>query len=38
MDIHMHEFPARLIFFINMLIIQVQALLNTNMDSRDYTI
>ena len=38
MDVHMHEFPARLIFFINMLIIQVQALENTYMDSRDYII
>ena len=38
MDINMHEFPTRLIFFINMLIIQVQALQNTNMDSRDYII
>ena len=37
MDIHMHGFPARFIFFINMLI-QVQALQNTNMDSRDYII
>ena len=37
MDIHMHGFPARFIFFINMLI-QVQALQNTNMDLRDYII
>ena len=38
MDIYMHGFPARFIFFINMLIMQVQALQNTNMDSRDYII
>ena len=38
MDIHMHEFLARFIFFINMLIIQVQALQNRDMDSRDYII
>ena len=37
MDIHMHGFPARLIFFVKMLI-QVQALQNTNMDPRDYII
>ncbi len=37
MDIHVHEFPARFIFFIHMLI-QVQALQNTNMDPRDYII
>ena len=37
MDIYMHGFPARFIFFIHMLI-QVQALQNTNMDSRDYII
>ena len=37
MDIHMHGFPARFIFFINMLI-QVQALQNIDMDSRDYII
>ena len=37
MDIHMHGFLARFIFFINMLI-QVQALQNTNTDSRDYII
>ena len=37
MDIHMHGFPTRFIFFIHMLI-QVQALQNTNMDSRDYII
>ena len=37
MDIHMHGFPTRLIFFINMLI-QVQALQSTDMDSRDYII
>ena len=37
MDIYMRESPARFIFFINMLI-QVQALQNTNMDSRDYII
>ena len=37
MDIYMHGFPARLIFFIHMLI-QVQALQNTKMDSRDYII
>ena len=36
MDIHMHEFPARLILFINILIVQVQDLQNTYMDSRDY--
>ena len=38
MDIYMHEFPARFIFFINMLIKQVPILQNTNMDSRDYII
>ena len=38
MDIYMHESPARFIFFVNMLIIQVQTLQNTNMDSRDYII
>ena len=38
MDIYMHGFPAWFIFFINMLIMQVQALENTNMDSRDYII
>ena len=38
MDIYVHWFPARFIFFINMLVIQVQALQNTNMDSRDYII
>ena len=37
MDIHMHGFPARFIFFIHMLI-QVQALQNTKMDSREYII
>ena len=37
MDIHMHGFLARFIFLINMLI-QVQALQNTKMDSRDYII
>ena len=37
MGIHMHGFPARFIFFTNMLI-QVQALKNTNMDSRCYII
>ena len=37
MGIHVHEFPARFIFFINMLI-QVQALQNTNIDIRDYII
>ena len=37
MDIHMNGFPTRFIFFIHMLI-QVQALQNTNMDSRDYII
>ena len=37
MDIHMHGFPVRFIFFINMLI-QVQALQNTSMDMRDYII
>ena len=37
MDIHMHGFLARIIFFIHMLT-QVQALQNTNMDSRDYII
>ena len=37
MDIHMHGFPARFIFFINMLI-EVQASRNTNMDMRDYII
>ena len=37
MDIHMHGFPARFIFFIHMLT-QVQALHNTKMDSRDYII
>ena len=35
MDIYMHGFPARFIFSIHMLI-QVQALQNTKMDSRDY--
>ena len=38
MDIYMHEFPTRFILFINMLIIQAQALQNTNMGSRDYII
>ena len=38
MDVYMHEFPARFILFINMLIIQVQALQNPNTDSRDYII
>ena len=38
MDIYMRESPARFIFFINMLIMQGQALQNTNMDSRDYII
>ena len=38
MDIYMHGFPGRFIYFINMLIIQVQALQNTNMDSRDYIV
>ena len=38
MDIHMHGFPARFIFFINMLIKQVQTLQDTNMDSRNYII
>ena len=37
MDIHMHGFPARFIFFINMLI-QVQELQNTNVDTRVYII
>ena len=37
MDIYMHVFPARFIFFINMLI-QVQALQNTNMDMRGHII
>ena len=37
MDIHVHESPARFIFFIHMLI-QVQALQNTNLDPRDYII
>ena len=37
MDIHMNEFPAKFIFFIHMLI-QVQALQNTNTDSTDYII
>ena len=37
MDIYMHGFPARFIFFINMLI-QVLVLQNTNMDLRDYII
>ena len=37
MDIYMHGLPARFIFFSNMLI-QVLALQNTNMDSRDYII
>ena len=37
MDIHMHEFPERFIFFIYMLM-QVQALQNTKVDSRDYII
>ena len=37
MDIHMHGYPVRFIFFINMLI-QVQALQNIEMDSRDYII
>ena len=33
MDVYMHEFPARFIFFIHMLT-QVQALQNTGKDSR----
>ena len=37
MDIYMHGFPAGFIFFVNMLV-QVQALQNTSMDSRDYII
>ena len=37
MDIHMHGFPAEFIFFIHMLI-HIQALQNTKMDSRDYII
>ena len=37
MDIYMHGFSARFIFFTNLLI-QVQVLQNTNMDSRDYII
>ena len=37
MDIYMHEFSSRFISFIDMRI-QVQALQNTNMDSRDYII
>ena len=38
MDIYMRGFPTRFIFFINMLIIQVQTLQNTDMDLRDYII
>ena len=38
MDVYVHKLPTRFIFFINMLVIQVQALQNTNMDSRDYII
>ena len=38
MDIYMHESPARFIFFINMLIKQVQTLQDTDMYSRDYII
>lgn len=37
MDIYMHGFPARFIFFINMLI-QVQALQKTSMDMIYYII
>ena len=37
MVIHMHGFLAEFFFFIHMLI-QVQALQNTNMDMRDYII
>ena len=37
MDIHMHEFPARFIFFINMQT-RVQALQNTDTEMRDYII
>ena len=37
MDVYMHESSTRFIFFINMLI-QVQALQNTNMDLKDYII
>ena len=36
-DIYMHGFPTRFIFFINMFI-QVQALHNTTMGTRDYII
>ena len=35
MDVYMHGFPARLIFFINMLI-QVQMLQDIGMGSGDY--
>ena len=38
LDVYMHESPVRFIFFINMLIEQVQILKNTNLDSRDYII
>ena len=38
MDIHMHEFLARFIFFNDMLIKQVRTLQDTNMDQRDYII
>ena len=37
MDIYMHGLPARFISFIDMQM-QVQALQNTKMDSRDYVI
>ena len=37
MDIHMHGFPTRFIFLIDM-VIHVQALQNTYMDTRDYII
>ena len=35
MDIYMHRFPASFLFFINVLM-QVQALQNTDMGPRDY--
>ena len=38
MDIYMLESLARFIFFINILIIQVQTSQNTDMDLRDYII
>ena len=37
MDIYMHGFPARLIFFIDMLI-QVRMLQSISMELRDYII